>query len=152
MSAPASRPQHPTPEQLASVPLFKSLSPQQLSDLAELIEVSEISSGRVMVSEGASGYSFYVLAEGTAEVRHGDTTVRTLGPQDYFGEAAIIEKARRSASVVAVEPCVVWSMFGTTFRVLETEHPDIAKVLLDATNTRRDSHEASPRGSVLAAR
>jgi hypothetical protein len=29
-------------------------------------------------------------------------------------------------------------MFGTTFRVLETDHPDIAKVLHDAANTRRD--------------
>jgi len=138
MSASGSHPQHPTPEQLASVPLLKALNPQQLSDLADLIEVSEISAGRAIVSEGASGYTFYVLAEGTAEVRHGDRAVRTLGPRDYFGEAAIIEKTRRSASVVAVEPCVVWSMFGATFRVLEVEHPDIAKLLQEATNTRRD--------------
>jgi CRP-like cAMP-binding protein len=71
-------------------------------------------------------------------VRHGETVVRTLGPRDFFGEVAMIENTRRTASVVAAEPCVVWSMFGTTFRVLEAEHPDIAKVLSDAATTRRD--------------
>lgn len=129
---------HPTPEQLASVPLLASLSPQQLKDLAELVEVDEVSAGRTIVSEGASGYAFYVLAEGAAEVRHGDTVVRTLSPPDYFGEVAMIESGRRSASVVAVEPSVIWSMFGTTFRILQAEHPDIAKVLEDAADARRD--------------
>jgi CRP-like cAMP-binding protein len=138
MSSSNSVPLHPTPEQLASVPLLESLSRQQLSDLAELIEISEVSAGRSIVREGASGYSFYVLAEGTAQVRHGDTVVRTLGPRDYFGEVAMIENTRRSASVVAVEPCVIWSMFGTTFRVLEAEHPQIAQALQHAASTRRD--------------
>ena len=129
---------HPTPEQLASVPLLASLNRQQLIDLAELIDVVDMSAGRTIVSEGATGYAFYVLADGTAEVRHGDTVVRTLGPGDHFGEVAMIEDGRRSASVVAVGPCVVWSMFGTTFRVLEAEHPEIAKTLQEAISTRRD--------------
>jgi CRP/FNR family transcriptional regulator, cyclic AMP receptor protein len=136
-SSDAGRP-HPTPEQLASVPLLASLNRQQLSDLAELIDVVDMSAGRTIVSEGATGYAFYVLADGAAEVRHGDTVVRTLGPGDHFGEVAMIEDGRRSASVVTVGPCVVWSMFGTTFRVLEAEHPEIAKTLQEAIDTRRD--------------
>jgi cAMP-dependent protein kinase regulator len=130
---------HPTPEQLAAVPLLASLNRQQLTDLAGLIEVEEVPSGHSIVREGAAGYAFYILIEGTAQVRHGDTVVRTLGPQDYFGEVAMIENAgRRTATVAALEPCVVWSMFGTTYRVLETEHPEIAKVLQEAAESRRD--------------
>jgi CRP/FNR family transcriptional regulator, cyclic AMP receptor protein len=64
--------------------------------------------------------------------------MRTLGPRDYFGEVAMIENTRRSASVAAVEPCVSWSMFGTTFRVLQAEHPEIAKALQQAASTCRD--------------
>ena len=129
---------HPTPEQLASLPLFASLNRQQLIDLARLIEVEEFSAGRSIVREGVAGYAFYLLIDGTAEVRHGDTVVRTLGPQDHFGEVAMMENSRRTASVVAVEPCVIWSMFGTTFRVLEADHPEIAKVLQEAADSRRD--------------
>jgi CRP-like cAMP-binding protein len=129
---------HPSPEELASLPLLASLSPQQLTSAARLIEVEEVSAGQTIVREGTHGYAFYFLIEGTAEVRHGDAVVRTLGPPDFFGEIAMIDNTRRTASVVAVERCVVWSMFGTTFRVLEAEHPEIAKVLQDAANTRRD--------------
>jgi CRP-like cAMP-binding protein len=129
---------HPSPDQLVSMPLLASLSRQQLTALAELIDVQDISAGRAIVQEGGGGYAFYFLIEGTAEVRHGDTVVRTLGPRDFFGEVAMIENTRRTASVVAVEPCVVGSMFGTSFRVLEADHPDIATVLHEAANTRRD--------------
>jgi CRP-like cAMP-binding protein len=128
---------HPSPEELASVPLLAPLSREQLVALAPLLDVEDVSACRAIVREGAHGYAFYVLIEGTAEVRHGDT-VRTLGPQDFFGEVAMIDNVRRTASVVALEPCVIWSMFGTTFRVLEADDPDIAKVLQNAANTRRD--------------
>jgi CRP-like cAMP-binding protein len=129
---------HPSPEELASVPLLAALNPEQLTALAELLEVEDISAGRAVVREGATGYAFYFMIAGAAEVRHGDTVVRTLGPGDFFGEVAMIDNTRRTASVIAVEPSIVWSMFGTTFRVLEADHPDIAKVLQNVANTRRD--------------
>jgi CRP/FNR family cyclic AMP-dependent transcriptional regulator len=89
---------HPSPEELASVPLLASLSREQLVALAPLLDVEDVSAGRAIVREGAHGYAFYVLIEGTAEVRHGDTVVRTLGPQDFFGEVAMIDNVRRTAS------------------------------------------------------
>ncbi|HEY7045754.1 MAG TPA: cyclic nucleotide-binding domain-containing protein [Jatrophihabitantaceae bacterium] len=128
---------HPTPEQLASVPLLASLDREQLKDLAELFEVAEVPAGLPIVSEGAPGYAFYVLAEGTAEVQRRGNVVRTLGPSDYFGEIAMIENTPRTAWVLAVEPCVVWMMFGNAFRTLETGHPEVAKVLQDAADARR---------------
>ena len=129
--------QHPTPEQLASVPLLASLDHEQLAELAELFEVAEVPAGLPIVAEGAPGYAFYVLAEGTAQVRLRNTDVRTLGPHDFFGEIAMIENTPRTAWVLAVQPCVVWMMFGDAFRTLETEHPDIAKVLQEAADARR---------------
>lgn len=129
---------HPSTDQLSAMPLLASLSSEQLADLAELIELHQVSAGEAIVREGGDGYAFYFLFEGTAEVRHGDTVVSTLGPQDFFGEIAMIENVRRTASVVAVEPCVVGSMFGTVFRVLEASSPAIAQVLHDAAVTRHD--------------
>ena len=129
---------HPDPAQLASVALFASLTSEQLSALAKLMDVEHVPAGKAMVREGPDGYSFHVLMEGTAEVRHSDATVRTLWSNDYFGELAIVQTTRRTATVVAVEPCVVASMFGTTFRTLTHEHPDIAAALEETARTRRD--------------
>jgi CRP-like cAMP-binding protein len=131
-------PPRPNPEQLGAVHLFASLTTAQLSTLSRLIDIESVPSGRTIVREGADGYAFHVLAEGAAQVRHGDTTVRTLGPNDYFGEVALIDNSRRTASVIATEPCVVWSMFGTTFRELAAEHPEIAAVLEQVAHNRRD--------------
>ena len=129
---------HPDPAQLASVALFASLTPEQLLELATLMDVDYFPAGKAMVREGVDGYSFHILLDGTAEVRHGDVTVRTLGVNDYFGELAIVQSTRRTATVVAVSPCVLASMFGTTFRKLASEHPDIAAALEDVARARRD--------------
>ena len=129
---------HPDPEQLAAVSLFASLTTDQLSELAASMDVEHVPAGKPMVREGVDGYSFHVLIEGTAEVRHGDVTVRTLGTNDYFGELAIVQTTRRTATVVAVGPCVVASMFGTTFRKLAREHPEIAASLEHTARTRHD--------------
>ena len=129
---------HPNADQLSRVPLFASLTAEQLARLAHLLEVEHFPAGRTILREGADGYSFHVLIEGTAEVRHGETVVRTLGASDYFGEVAIVDRTRRTATVVAVQPCIVWSMFGTTFRTLAAEHTDIATALEHVAHTRRD--------------
>lgn len=129
---------HPNEEQLSKVPLFAALTAGQLSQLAQLMEVEYFPAGRTIIREGADGYSFHVLIDGAADVRHGELVLRRLRPNDYFGEIALVERTRRTASVVAVEPSVVWSMFGTTFRILAAEHPDIAATLELAAHTRRD--------------
>jgi hypothetical protein len=49
---------------------------------------------------------------------------------------AVIENTRRTALVVAVEPRVVRSMFGATFRLLEAAHPGVALVVRNAADVR----------------
>ena len=45
-----------------------------------------------------------MIEEGEAEVIRGDETIATLGPGDFFGEIAVLEKRLRTASVVATTP------------------------------------------------
>jgi CRP-like cAMP-binding protein len=128
---------HPSAADLARVPLFHELSPDALAVLAARFEVESFDVGRTIVAEGRSGYAFYVLAEGVATVTVDGEPVRTLGPGDHFGEIAILDDdGRRTATVTATEPVVAWSLFGTAFRVLQTEHPDVADALELATRER----------------
>ena len=48
------------------------------------------SEGVRLVGEGAPGYTFFVLIEGTAAVTSEGRTIALLGPGDFFGEVSIL--------------------------------------------------------------
>ena len=123
-------------DDLTGIPLFAGLSDEERTSLAEWFEVSDASAGMVLVSEGAAGYSFYVLLDGAAEVTVGGETVATFGPGDYFGEMAILGGGRRNATVTITAPSRLLSMFGTEFRMLQEVQPDIAALLEETVQER----------------
>lgn len=114
------------PEDLAGIPLFESLEPADREAVAPWFELQEISSGVKLTGEGASGYSFFVLLDGSATVSVDGTEVRTLEAGDFFGELAILGDGRRTATVTTAAPCRVLVLFGTEFRRLEQEYPELA--------------------------
>jgi CRP-like cAMP-binding protein len=121
---------------LTTVPLFASLSETELQQLAPLFEPRDVSEGVELAGEGASGYSFYILADGAADVTHGDTVLAQIGPGDFFGEGAILGDGRRHATVTTTSPSKLLVMFGTSFRRMEIEHPEIAKAIEEVIEQR----------------
>lgn len=115
-----------TADDLASVPLFASLGDADREVLAGWFETKTHGEGTRLVGEGASGYSFFVLAEGEVRVTADGAEVATLGPGDHFGEMAIIGEGRRLATVTAATPVTVYVLFGTEFRELQESQPEIA--------------------------
>ena len=126
----------PSEDALDGIPLFAGLTGAQRRELAPWFEEQDVSEGVRLVGEGVSGYAFYVLTEGSAVVTSGDTTLRELGPGDFFGEIAIIEGRRRTATVTTTAPSTVLHMFGTEFRDLQDAHPQIAASIEEAMRQR----------------
>jgi CRP-like cAMP-binding protein len=120
------RSMHPDPSELRTLPLFASLGDEDLDQIAKWFEVRSVESGRKVTLEGASGYSFFVIQEGTAVVSRGGDVIRTLESGDFFGEKAILDSGRRTADVVATTPMKLVAMFGADFRQLQAEFPDVA--------------------------
>jgi CRP-like cAMP-binding protein len=125
-----------TVDDLTGIPLFAGLSDEERASLAEWFEISDASSGTNLVTEGASGYSFYVLIHGAAEVTVEGETVATYGPGDFFGEMAILGGGRRNATVTVTAPSRLLSMFGTEFRMLQEVQPDVAARLEETMRQR----------------
>jgi CRP-like cAMP-binding protein len=123
-------------DDLTGIPLFAGLSDEERASLAEWFEISDASPGMVLVSEGATGYSFYALLDGAAEVTVGDETIATYGPGDFFGEMAILGDGRRTATVTITAPSRILSMFGTEFRMLQQVQPDVAARLEETMRQR----------------
>lgn len=126
-----------TASRLAGVPLFASLEEQELAETACRFEERTVGEGVDLVGEGAAGYCFFVIEDGTAIVTSNGAELRTLGPGDYFGEVAILGEGRRSATVTTTSPARVLVLFGTEFRRLQQDHPEIA-ARLEAVATERD--------------
>ncbi len=82
---------------------------------------------------------------------HGDgrtITLATFGPGDIFGELAMFEDERRSATVEAIEPTSVVGVLGPDMRRLMNEHPQIAARLVIALGRRlRETNERLSRQS-----
>jgi voltage-gated potassium channel len=126
----------PTPEELATIPLFAGLSEEQLRAAAGWFDVQPTSEGVRVAGEGAAGYSFFVLAEGTATVTADGSQLRTLEPGDFFGEMAILGDGRRTATVTTTSPARLLVLFGTEFRELQKQLPDVA-ARIEAAMARR---------------
>lgn len=110
---------------LAAIPLFASLDATELKKVAAWCELREVSERVELVGQGAPGYSFFVLVDGSADVTAGDEVIAQLGPGDFFGEGAIVGDGRRHASVATTAPSHVLVLFGTEFRRLEQAYPEI---------------------------
>jgi CRP/FNR family cyclic AMP-dependent transcriptional regulator len=130
----------PEPEQLASVPLLASLSLDQLEAIASLAELRSEPTGTQLVGQGASGYSLFIIIDGTAAVTGDAAELSTLGPGDFFGEIALLaDDGRHTATVTATSPVNLAVMFGSDFRVFERDFPDAARQMKEAMDARLSS-------------
>jgi voltage-gated potassium channel len=115
-----------TVNDLAAFPLFDTLSDPELAELANWFQLKSVGEGVTLAREGASGYSFYLVLDGSAIVTTEDDTVATYDTGDFFGEMAILGGGRRSATVTTTSPTKLLVMFGTDFRLLEQSQPELA--------------------------
>ena len=126
----------PTPEQLAEVPLFESMSTEQMKAIATLSDFQQQESVATLVGEGAPGYSLFVIQDGSATVTRGGEFVATLGPKDFFGEIALLGEGVRTATVTASSPVGLIVMYGSDFRVFERSFPEASAALRQAMAAR----------------
>jgi CRP-like cAMP-binding protein len=126
----------PQPAALRAIPLFSPLDESDLTKISEWTEVRRVEAGERVTLTGSSGYGFYVIQDGTATVTLDGTQLNSLGPGDFFGEKALLEKGRRTADVVATSPMTLVFMFGTEFRQMESRMPQVAAQIREAMEAR----------------
>jgi CRP-like cAMP-binding protein len=129
-------------EVLREVPLFSGLSEKELKRVADNMTERTFSDGQEVTSQDARGNWFFVIEEGTASVNRDGETVRNLGPGDYFGEIALIDRGARSATIVANGSLRCQGLSAIAFRPLVQTHPEIAWPLLEALVERLRDAEA----------
>src|ERR1700691_247905 len=124
-------------ELLGRVPVFSTLEQDDLERIAQLAVPRAFEPGQVVFREGDASDTCYIVRSGraraTREHSGGRTiTLATFGPGDIFGELALFEDERRSATIEAIAETGVVAVLGPDMRRLMTEHPQIAPRLLIA--------------------
>jgi len=117
-------------QMLQKTSLWSGLSNKDLKLIAKASKERNFETGETIVQKGQGGVGFYLVLEGSVEVRSNGTMLAKLGPGQFFGEMSVIDNEPRSADVVAVEPARCLILSAWSFNALMSENPRIAIKLL----------------------
>jgi voltage-gated potassium channel len=123
---------------VARVPLFAGLSAADIADISRLLRAQTVEAGTMIVRRGESGDSMYFVGNGEVEVELPDKRVR-LGVGDFFGEVAVLGRARRMATVTAVSRANLLILDAQDLEALMAREKRIAERIHEALRGR-DAH------------
>ena len=126
-------------ERLKAIPFFGSMSKKDLANVAQQTDEVDVSAGKVLAREGDLGDSFFIIDSGTAEVTRGGERLAELGPGDFFGEMALVDADRRTATVTATSDMSLIVMTRSSFRQLHRSQPEIHATISKAIAERHAS-------------
>jgi CRP-like cAMP-binding protein len=104
---------------------------------------TDVPAGTVIFEEGASGAEMFGVVDGEVEVRLPNGAVRKLGPDDTFGEMAIIDSSPRSGTAVAVADTKLAVIDRSKFLFLVQETPMFALQVMSSMAKRIRATETS---------
>ena len=116
---------------LARVPLFEHLTKKELAFVEQEGDEVDIPAGKVLIREGRSGDTFYVILQGEAEVAIGGKPRRILKEGDFFGEISMIDRGVGTATVTTTKASRMFVMSHAQFRdAIKGSDALLVKVLL----------------------
>ncbi len=143
----------PTLELLGRVPVFETLGPEDLARVAEVAVPRAFAPQQVIFREGDRSDTCYIVKSGHCRaVRHHPDgraiTLAHFGSGDIFGELAMFDTDRRSATVEALDEVQALAILAGDMRRLMREHSEISAKLVIALGRRlREANERLARQS-----
>ena len=117
-------------DHLARVPMFSACAKKELEQVARMSEELDVPDGEVLVKEGMPGRDFFVIVDGKAKVTRKGRDIAMLGPADFFGELALLDRAPRNATVTAAGSLRVFVLTQQSFHSLLATIPSLANKVM----------------------
>ena len=117
--------------------LLAGFSPAEKAMFAQKIRRETYARGDAVFHEGDPGEEMFLIASGSASIfmrqpDGGNIRLATFTPGTVFGELALLDEGKRSASVVANEELVCYGLTKSDFTALAREAPMVAIKLITA--------------------
>lgn len=137
-------PGQPLAETIRSIPIFSALSREDVAKVLGKMEAVSLPEGATVVSQGDRGDAFYLIQSGAVQVvvesgAGKSEVVAVLGPQDCFGEMALLSGEPRSATIQTVKETSLWRLRREDWDELIEKHPSWLRQLC-VTLSKRLSH------------
>lgn len=120
---------------LAEIGALMNLNEAEIAAIASRLDRVETAQGSVIFQEGEPGRTLLMITKGTASAYlrlANDEQIRlaTFGPGTIFGELALLDQGLRSATVIADDTLICYSLSISDFEKLASEAPSVAIKLL----------------------
>jgi len=137
---PATGPMQPVfvEQKVPPSPLFEVLTKEERAALVKEMELEQHGEGDVIITEGETGSSMYVIAHGEVKVytlgaggKGGNVYLAKLGEGDFFGEVSVLTGKPRTATLTASKPTELLRLDKEKLDNALAKYPGIRKVLDD---------------------
>ena len=134
-------------KRLRTIPIFEHVQGDELSDVAALMTQRSVPSGYTLVTEGEAGDEMFILLEGRVRISkmtldQDRYTVAVLDSETtpFFGELALLDQDRRSATIETVEDSELLVLSREDFDRFGDEHPRVGLAIVRALARRVSEH------------
>ena len=133
---------------VARVPLFAELRAGEIADIMRLLRAQQVEPGAIIARRGEPAHSMYFVATGEVEIELKEQRIR-FGPGHFFGEVAVLRRARRSATVVATTRTRLLVLDAHDLHALMEREPRIAERVREVVRSRIGRDIVTPRGDMV---
>jgi len=133
---------------VARVPLFAELRAGEIADIMRLLRAQQVEPGVIIARRGEPAHSMYFVATGEVEIELKEQRIR-FGPGHFFGEVAVLRRARRSATVVATTRTRLLVLDAHDLHALMEREPRIAERIREVVRSRIGRDIVTPRGDMV---
>lgn len=135
---------------LRKVEFFTPLTVGQLEQVLPTVMLYAYDAGEKVFSQGQKGDAFYIVYKGSVDIKIREWLVlskkiATLKAGDFLGEIALISDEPRTASVVAAEPTMLFTLIADDFKFVLAENPAAAEEMRKIGKRRKfaSDHKAA---------
>ena len=131
---------------LKKVSFLEHLRFSELDSLIYNLEKRAYRRGEVIIKQGDRGDRFYILSSGLVGVYRQRAfwrrRVTSLEPGRFFGEMALIDNAKRNATIIGEQDGELYSLSRDAFNKVLLANPGIAKLIRQAAEYRKIHNRA----------
>lgn len=121
---------------LSNVPLFQDLPRKSIDRLTKFVRPRSFQAGDVIFREGEEGVGFFIVTSGKVKVTREGAELATVGENGFFGEMALLDNHRRSATVQAISDTETLAIMRADFLAELRTNADLAVEMLSVLSRR----------------
>mgnify|MGYP001480651102 FL=1 len=121
---------------MKGVDLFRDISGEEVSHVAQIAEEIEYDSEQTIFKEGDVGDSMFIIVDGAVRIHKGDKELAVLSKGKFVGEMALLDQEPRSASVTSTEETTLLEINGEDFYDLMASRMEIMQGIVKILTQR----------------